>query len=364
MEYRILPHGGEKIGVIGMGSAVIGAKAEDEIISVVKAAVAEGVNLFDMAGGHASVFEAYGKALRGIRDKVLLQIHFGADYTSGEYGWTTELSEIKRSVEWQLQRLGTDYMDFGYIHCMDEEADFNKYVENGVLDYIKELKANGTVRHIGLSSHTPEVANKILDLGIVDVLMFSINPLYDYGEGEYAFGSSSERYTLYGRCERDGVGIVVMKPYCAGKLLDAEKSPFGAALTESQCLQYALDKPAVVCAVPGFGCLDELRAALAYSVSPPEERDYSIIGKYAPSNSAESCVYCKHCHPCPTGLDIALINKYYDLHMLGDKLAREHYLTLMHTASECIGCGHCDSRCPFGVRQSERMSVIAKEFGK
>lgn len=75
------------------------------------------------------------------------------------------------------------------------------------------------------------------------------------------------------------------------------------------------------------------------------------------------CVYCKHCHPCPAGLDIALINKYYDLAMQGDKLAREHYLTLEKRAGDCIGCGHCDSRFPFHVAQSERMQSIRAYFG-
>ena len=106
MEYRVLPHGGEQVSVIGMGSSVIGAQPEKEIIATVRAAVDSGVNYFDMAGGHAAIFAAYGKALEGIRDKVYLQIHFGADYTSGEYGWTTELAEVKRSVAWQLSSCG------------------------------------------------------------------------------------------------------------------------------------------------------------------------------------------------------------------------------------------------------------------
>ena len=68
---------------------------------------------------------AYGKALKDIRRQVFLQVHFGADYTTGEYGWTTELDEIKRSVAWQLENLQTDYIDFGFIHCLDEEANLH-----------------------------------------------------------------------------------------------------------------------------------------------------------------------------------------------------------------------------------------------
>ncbi len=363
MDYRTLPHGGEKIGVIGMGSAVIGALPEAEIIKTVRRAVENGINYFDMAGGHAAIFPAYGKALAGMRDKVYLQIHFGADYTSGEYGWTTDLTQIKKSVAWQLEQLQTDYIDFGFIHCMDEAGDFDTYVQNGVLDYIRELKAQGIIRHIGLSSHTPSVTNRILDLGIVDVVMFSVNPLYDWGQGDYAFGSNSERYALYCRCEKDGVGIVVMKPFCGGQLLDAQKSAFGVALTEAQCIRYALDKPGVLCVVPGFGNEAELARGLAYFSATEEEKDYSVLGSVMPVESEGRCVYCKHCHPCPAGLDIALINKYYDLHMLGDILAKEHYLTLEKKAGDCISCGHCDGRCPFRVDQSGRMKRIADEFG-
>lgn len=108
MEYRMLPHGGEKIGVIGMGSSVVGAQKEADIIKTVRAAFDLGVNYFDMAGGHATIFPAYGKALHDIRSQVYLQVHFGADYTTGEYGWTTELDEIKKSVDWQLKNLQTD----------------------------------------------------------------------------------------------------------------------------------------------------------------------------------------------------------------------------------------------------------------
>ena len=140
MEYRILPRSGEKISAIGMGASVIGAKSEAEIIATVQGAVAHGVNYFDMAGGHAAIFAAYGKALRDVRDKVYLQVHFGADSTSGEYGWTTKLDEIRASVQWQLENLQTDYIDFGFIHCLDEEKDLEAYRKNGVLDYVLSLK--------------------------------------------------------------------------------------------------------------------------------------------------------------------------------------------------------------------------------
>ena len=108
MEYRKLPHGGEKISILGLGNSSMGAAGEKEIEATVALAVENGINYFDMAAGDAVPFPAYGRALSGCREKVYFQIHFGADYRSGKYGWTLNLEEIKRSVDWQLKALRTD----------------------------------------------------------------------------------------------------------------------------------------------------------------------------------------------------------------------------------------------------------------
>lgn len=213
MQYRKLPHGGEQIGVLGLGSSAIGQAGDKEIEATVAMALENGVNYFDMASGDAAPFAPYGRAVAaaGMRDKVYFQIHFGAEYTTGKYGWTLDLDAIKRSVDWQLTQLKTDYIDFGFIHCIDEESDYAKARAAGTIDYILELKRQGVVRHIGMSSHTPAVVNRVLDGGLLDMLMFSINPAYDYQQGEYAAGAVDERMALYRRCEAEGVGISVMK---------------------------------------------------------------------------------------------------------------------------------------------------------
>ena len=364
MQYRKLPHGDEQISVIGMGSSVVGEQTEADMIATVQYALDNGINFFDMAGGHASIFSAYGKALAGQRNKAMLQVHFGADYTSGKYGWSTDLNTVKRSVAWQLDRLKTDYIDFGFIHCLDEERDLETYEKNGVLAYLLDLQAQGVVHHLGLSTHAPELANLVLDQKIIDMLMFSINPMYDYGHGDYAIGSGNERQQLYRRCEAEGVGISVMKPFNAGQLLSASKSPFHQALTTAQCIQYALDKPGVLTVLGGPANIPQLKEILGFFDATQAQRDYTVIGSFTPDESMGKCVYCKHCHPCPAGLDIGLINKYYDLSMQGDILATDHYLTLEKTASDCIGCRHCDNRCPFHVKQQQRMREIRQYFGK
>ena len=364
MEYRIHPKTGARISVIGIGTGPIHEATEREAAAALTYAYEQGVNYLDFATAGAGTFPYVGAVLGPVRKDLFYQVHFGANYESGEYGWTTDLDIIKRQVDWQLKELRTDYIDFGMIHCLDEARDWKQYQKNGVLDYLLELKRAGVVRHIGLSSHTPELAQMVLDTGLAEQLMFSINPAYDYQQGEYAIGSASERMDLYRRCEAEGIGISVMKPFSAGQLLDGRTSPFGRALTKVQCIQYALDKPGVLTVLSGIRGLQDMKEALAWLDASPEERDYAVLGTFAPGDAAGACVYCNHCQPCPAGLNIGLINKYYDLAKIGDAMAADHYGKLEKHASDCVGCGHCDRRCPFHVAQSDRMRDIAAYFGR
>lgn len=363
MEYRINKRTQDKISVIGLGASSISQAGSKEVVETLRMAYENGINYFDLAAGDAKCFPFYGEAFKDVRDKVIYQIHFGANYESGTYGWTTNLENIKKSIDWQLKELKTNYINYGFIHCLDEETDWDNYIRNGVLDYIKELKEKEIVKHIGISSHTPKLVEKALDTNLIDMVMFSINPGYDYHHGDYANGSSDERTNLYKRCESEGVGISVMKPFSGGQLLDEKTSPFGKSLTKIQCIQYALDRPGVLTVLPGIRGKEDLKELLKYISATPEEKDYSIIGEFAPADVTGKCVYCNHCMPCPMKLDIGLINKYYDLTLAGDNLAKDHYMNLEKTAKDCISCGHCNNRCPFSVDQMNRMKEIKEYFG-
>lgn len=384
MEYRINRKTGDKISVLGMGSGGIAAHGPENGVHVLQKAAQAGINYYDLAAAEAGAFPIFGEAFRENRKDVFYQIHFGADYdtgyrespeaqpdsslvtySAGDYGKTMDPDRIRRSIEWQLKTLGTDYIDYGFIHCVDAVEGWEEYLSAGIYDMILDLKREGIVRYIGLSSHTPHVAQRILDDGDVDMLMFSINPAYDWHYGDkYGAGTTSERSALYKRCEKEGIGISVMKPYAAGLLLDARKSFFGQAMTTSQCIQYELDTPGVLTVLPGLSTEGELDELLSYLDASAEDRDYTFIRDITPKQAEGRCVYCNHCAPCPAGLPIGTINKCYDLTLLGDEIARAHYDGLAHHASECIGCGHCENVCPFGVSQVDRLKEIAAYFGK
>jgi predicted aldo/keto reductase-like oxidoreductase len=78
------------------------------------------------------------------------------------------------------------------------------------------------------------------------------------------------------------------------------------------------------------------------------------------------CTYCGHCKPCPAEIDIAMVNKLYDLASMQPEVPaslRQHYLSLEHHAGECVGCRGCEGRCPFDVPVTERMQQAAALFG-
>ena len=213
--------------------------------------------------------------------------------------------------------------------------------------------------------------------------MFSVNPAYDilppieefmsYYKGDERYeaklgGIAPERAELYRLCEENGVGLTVMKAYAGGRLFDAAQSPFRVALTPVQCLHYALTRPAAVTVLAGYDKPEHVEAAVAYCAATAAERDYASVLAKAPRHAYDGqCTYCGHCAPCSNGIDIAMVNKFYDLAVAQPEIpdsVRKHYLALKHHAGECSGCRRCEGRCPFKVKICERMQAAAKLFGR
>ena len=266
------------------------------------------------------------------------------------------------------------------IHYVDSEEEWESIQHSDYLDYIMELKKNGVIRHIGMSSHNPKVAAKAAESGYVEMILFSINPAFDMlpasEQIETMFadefdadlrGIDADRARLYKLCEQHDVGITVMKGFAGGRLFDAKRSPFGVTLTPVQCIHYALTRPAVGAIMCGYDTKEQVDAAVAYETASEEEKDFASVIANAPLHSYRGeCTYCGHCKPCVVNLDIAMINKFYDLATMQPAVpatVRSHYELLEHRASECIGCHACESRCPFGVAIAERMEKTAKLFG-
>ena len=127
MEYRVNKRTGDRISVLGFGTSYIAEAKERDGVETIRRAYESGINYFDLATAEGRTFPYFGEALYDVRKEVLYQIHFGADYSAGTYGWTTDGEAVRRSVDWQLKNLKTDYIDYGFIHCLDEISDWEDY---------------------------------------------------------------------------------------------------------------------------------------------------------------------------------------------------------------------------------------------
>lgn len=379
MQYRRLGKTNLMVSEIGLGAEWLERHNYEECKAIIDRADELGINILDCWMSEPNVRTKIGKALAGRREQWYIQGHIGSTWQNGQYVRTRELEKVREAFQDLLDRLHTDYIDLGMIHFVDETAEFHKIMDGEFLSYVKGLKQKGIIRHIGMSTHNPDVARLAAQSGTVEMLLFSVNPAFDmlpasedlneYFKDEYAGnigGIAPERAELYRICEQNGIGITVMKGYAGGRLFSADTSPFGVALTPVQCLHYALTRPAVASVLAGYDTPEHVDAAVAYETASGEEKDYASVLAGAPRHAyAGQCTYCGHCAPCPSGIDIAMVNKLYDLAKMQDTVpptVRAHYENLSAHAADCIKCGGCESRCPFGVHVTERMEAAAELF--
>lgn len=382
MKYRNLGNTGLKVSEIGMGCEGFAENECENTKLLFDAAEKCGINYFDLYTSDPKVRASVGLALSGRREKFMIQSHICSVWKDGQYKRTRKIEEVKAGFEEMISLLQTDYIDVGMIHYVDSLKDWEDIVNGPVMQYALELKQAGHIRHIGLSSHNPQVALRAAESGYIEVLMFSVNPCYDlqpasedvealWRDENYQaplVNMDPERQELYETCQRLGVGITVMKAFGGGDLLDETLSPAGKALTANQCLHYALTRPAVATVLAGAHSVEQLRLSAAYEEAPEEEKDYALAFASFPNISWQGhCMYCSHCAPCPKHIDVASVTKFLNLAKAQGQVpetVREHYGLLSHYAGECIECGACETRCPFGVSIRENMKLAKDIFGK
>jgi len=386
MNYRKLGRTGMTVSEISLGCEHMQGKDYALIKTVIDAALDMGVNFLDVFMSEPNVRTNIGRALQGRRERVIIQGHIGSCWVDGQYKVSRDIGECVTYFEDLLERLQTDYIDVGMLHFVDKETDWDALADSEMMQYALSLREKGIIRSIGMSSHNPVTAKKAIESGLIDVLMFSLNPAYDLvpkdqdmteiftevieGKKQNFAGLTLEpaRAALYRACEERGVAITVMKTLAMGTLLSAERSPLGVAMTEAQCISYALSRPAVAAVMVGMQSLRDVEEAAKYWTLSEQERDHSqVLASLGMFSAAGRCMYCNHCLPCPAKIDIAAVNKYLDLVELDGRPAdsvSQHYSSLDHTAQDCLQCGSCEKRCPFGVPVIERMKRAVQTFGK
>lgn len=381
MKYRKLGKTGLEVSEIGLGCEGFLEKEESFVKEMFALALEQGINCMDMYSPNPELHKRVGNIIHHQREKFVLQGHLCTIWQNEQYKATRNIKEVKTAFETMLKNLNTDYIDIGMIHYVDSLKTWKQIVEGEIMEYALELKKQGKINHIGLSSHNPIVALEAVNSGLIEVLMFSVNPCYDllpgdedvetlWAESSYQkplFNLDPQREKLYETCQRLGVGITVMKVFGGGDLL-SNYSPAGKAMTPSQCIHYALTRPAVATVFSGVRSIEDLKKSLYYESAKEEEKDYATIFSTFDKISWQGhCMYCGHCAPCPKGIDIASVTKFLNLAKAQGEIPEtvfQHYMALDVKAGDCIACGACEKRCPFGVSIIENMKQAKVLFRK
>jgi len=370
MEYRRLGRTGLEVSAIGLGTEYLINQPKDKVVEVIHEALARGVNYFDLFFAQPQFRDNMSAAFAGKRDKAILAAHLGAIDVNGQYDKTRDNAVAEKFFLDFLKRYKTDYADVLYVHNSDDQADYDKVMsKEGLLGMAKRYRKAGKARSIAFSGHTVATSLAAVESGEIDCLMFPIN---------LAGNAVPGKKDLFAACVKHDVGLVSMKPYAGGKLLadwqetEMDKWLLGAgkkkltrskAATPVQCISYILAQVGVSTVVPGCKDLDELAAALAWVDATSEERDFSDIVADFREYVAGECVYCNHCLPCPSNIDIGQTIRLYETakrRPTPEIIAA--YDAMPTNASDCGSCGACVERCPFSVDTAVMMTQAAEYF--
>ena len=380
MRYSEIGKTGVSASIVGLGCEHLDNKPYEQVKETIDAALESDINLLDVFMPGKEVRENIAKALGSRRKDVLIQGHIGSTDINQQYDISRDLPLVKRYFEDLLRIFGR--IDFGMMFFIDSEDDYKGVFETGFADYVLKLKQDGDIGHIGFSSHNPQTAIRAINTGLPEMMLFSINPAFDMlpvGENifdhvEKGFGADlfrgvdPKRTELYQLCEQKEIGITVMKTLGAGKLISPVHTPFAKPLTVQQCMHYALTRPAVSSVMLGCKTRAEMLDAVRYLDMSEEELDYAEVLGSLRNDFRGNCVYCSHCQPCPVDIDIATVTKYLDIARLDkDKVPpsiKSHYQGLNATGKDCIACGSCEERCPFGVEIIKNMAEAEQLLGR
>ena len=335
MEYRILGKSGLKISRLGFGGIPIQRIEAGDTKPLMRQLLDAGVNYIDTARAY-TVSESYlGEALEGIREHFVLATKSMARDKEG----------MAKDIDISLHNLKTDYIDLYQIHN-PTPGDLEKVcAPGGALEALQEAKAAGKIGHIGITLHTYPLFEKALEMDWVETIMFPYNIVETQGED------------LIAKCTEKNIGFIAMKPLAGGAIEDA-----------TLALRFIAANDNVTVVIPGMAAPEEIAQNIAAVCdnAPLSDKEKADMEAVRASLGTHFCRRCNYCAPCTAGISIYsvfLMDGYLTRYGLAD-WARMRYAGMEKTASDCIECGVCETRCPYNLPIRQMMKEVAAKFGK
>ena len=335
MEYRILGKTGLEISRLGFGGIPIQKIDAEGTKKLVVEMLKEGINYIDTARGYTVSEEYLGYALEGVRDKFVIA--------------TKSMARTKdamaKDIDISLKNLRTDYIDLYQVHNPSAKDVEQVVAPGGALEALLEAKAAGKIGHIGITLHSVDLFKTAIELPWVETVMFPYNIVETQGEA------------LIAKCAEKNIGFICMKPLAGGAIEDAEIA-----------LRFIVSNPAVTVVIPGMADVAEIKQNIAATANTAalNTEEQAKVDAIKESLGTNFCRRCNYCAPCTVGINISavfLFEGYYSRYDLKD-WAQDRYSSLSKTASDCIGCGVCESRCPYELPIRQMLKRAAEVMGK
>lgn len=334
LQDRVLGRTGLTVNRVGFGGIPIQRLSTDEAVAVVRRAFELGVNFFDTARVYTTSEARIGEALESVRDEVFIatkSVH-------------RDKVGLLKDLETSLGNLRTDYIDLYQLHMVSKEEGWKRIRgQGGALEGLLEAKNEGKIKHLGITSHNPELMMEVLREGIFETVMIP----YNYLTQRPADG-------LLPLCAELGVGTIVMKPFGGGALTNIRTA-----------LRYVLGNGNVDVVIPGMRGSAEIEENVAVGSESFDlsQEDLRLIEEDRSNLGDQFCRACDYCQPCPQGIPISFVLRTEDqfLKLTGwtPRLPRRIREAEAKVAS-CLRCGQCEARCPY---QLPVMDLLLKKMG-
>lgn len=331
MDYVTLGRTGIKVCKNGFGALPIQRVTFDEAKALLLKAYKSGINFFDTARFYTDSEEKIGCALSHLRDKIYIATKTAAQ--TADAFW--------KDLETSLDNLKTDHVDIYQFHnpsfCPKPDDG------TGLYEAMLEAKAQGKIRHVGITNHRLAIAQEAIDSGLYDTIQFP-----------FCYLATEKDIAIVENCKKNNLGFIAMKGLSGGLITSS-------AAAYAFMAQYNNVLP-----IWGVQRMNELEEFLSYNDNPPSLSGEikELIDKDRAMLSGDFCRGCGYCMPCPVGIEInncarmsLLIRRSPSELQLTDKVQAK-----MKKIEDCLHCGQCKSKCPYGLDTPRLLADNYKDY--
>lgn len=316
------------------GALPVQRRSVDDAVKLLRKAYDGGINYFDTANMYTDSEMKLGLALSDVRHDIIISTKSGGK----------DKATVTAHIENSLRMLKTDYIDLFQFHnpaSMPLPDD-----DDGPFAAALEAKRKGYIRHIGITNHRLDLANRCIESGLFETMQFP-----------FSYIGSDEEIGLASKCKQADMGFIAMKGLAGGMLTNAKACmnfikqfdnvvPIWGIQTEEELDEWLrLEKEG------DFKLNDELKAVI-------EHDRKELCGNF--------CRSCGYCLPCPAGIDIpqaARMDRLLRRSLYGPYMTKEYH-EKMHLIDNCLHCGACASRCPYGLNTPELLQHMLADYDK